>query len=110
LALVEVRSSEDLDSDVLDLCDPAILFEQTIQPDRTASRHREITQPLAKLAWDSGASGIRWWSAFWGDWHTTVLFTARASDRIEFRQPILLRLEEPALREAADLLGIRIVP
>jgi hypothetical protein len=92
----------------MDFCDPVVLSERGVRPDTTASLHREITQPLANLAWKSGAFGVRWWSAFWGDWHTVVLFTARAGDRIEFGDPIPLAPGEPALRQAAELLGIRI--
>jgi hypothetical protein len=106
---VEVRLAADLDSELLDLCDPEVLVERGIPPDTTASRHRETTQPLARLAWETGASGIRWWSAFWGDWHTSVLFAARAGDRIEFGEPLLLSPAEPSLRQAAELLGIRVI-
>lgn len=109
LALVQVGLAETLEAQVMDFCDGGVLFEKGTRPDATASRHREITQPLARVAWEAGASGIRWWSAFWGDWHTTVLFTIRAGDRIEFGPPVLLSLGEPAFREAAELLGIRVV-
>lgn len=108
LALVQVTLPETLDNDLVDFCDPGALFERGVHPDHTASRHREITQPLAREAWEAGASGLRWWSSFWGDWHTTVLFAARTEGRIEFDAPVLLALESPAVRKAADMLGIRI--
>lgn len=108
LALVQVTLPGTLGSELVDLCDARVLSDQLIRPDATASRHREITQPLARQAWEAGASGLRWWSAFWGDWHTTVLFTARAGDRVRFDQPVPLTSEVPAFRRAADLFGIRV--
>jgi len=109
LALVRVTLAPGVESKLLDLCDPHALEEEGIAPDRTASRHRKVTQPLARQAWDAGASGLLWWSSFWGDWHTTVLFTARTEDRIAFSDPMPLTPTDSALRGAADLLGIRVV-
>jgi hypothetical protein len=109
LALVQVRLPETLMSKLMDFCDPKVLADADIFPDQTTSRHREVTQPLSRQVWEGGASGLRWWSAFWGDWHTTVLFTARVGDKVEFGQPAPLTLEEPALARAAGLLGIRVV-
>lgn len=109
LALVQMSLPETLASKLVDLCNPKVLANLDVCPDRTASRHREVTQPLSRRVWEEGASGLRWWSAFWGDWHTTVLFTARAGDTVEFGQPYPLTLEHPALTKAAELLGIQIV-
>jgi hypothetical protein len=109
LALVKVWLAEPLDSELMDLYDPALLAGEGIPPDKTASRYREITQSIARQAWSAGASGLRWWSTFWGEWHTTVLFTARAGNRIIFDNPVPLSFEQPAVRETAELLGIGIV-
>lgn len=83
--------------------------------DRVASRHRSVTQPIARAVWDAGYAGLRWWSSFWGDWHTVVLFPARLTRpvRLDFgkptrRKPTRLTLETPALLDAARLLGIEI--
>jgi len=108
LALVRVTMAPEVESDLMDLCDPRVLKDDDIAPDRTASRHRENTQPLARQAWDTGASGLRWWSSFWGDWHTTVLFTARTESRTEFGEPIPLTLGDGAVVRVADLLSIQI--
>jgi hypothetical protein len=105
---VQVTLPAEVASKLMDFCDPRVLSKTDIPPDTTASRFREITQPLAKRAWRAGANGLRWWSAFWGDWHTSVLFTARVAERIEFGDPRPLTLDEPALREAAELLGIQV--
>ena len=109
LALVRVMLAPGVESELVDLCDPRVLEEGSIAPDQTASRHRETTQSLARQAWDAGASGLRWWSSFWGDWHTTVLFTARTGDRIAFSDPLPLTPADSTVLRAADLLGIGIV-
>lgn len=109
LALVRVTIAPVAESQLVDLCDPGVLKAERIGPDRTASRYRETTQRIAIQAWDAGACGLRWWSSFWGDWHTTVLFTARSGDRIDFGDPTPLTPTDPAVSRAADLLGIRVV-
>ena len=109
LALVQVMMAPEVEASLVDLCEPRVLKDEGITPDRSASRYRENTQPLSRHVWDTGASGLRWWSSFWGDWHTTVLFTARTGDRIEFGDPIPLSPTNPAVERAADLMGIRIV-
>jgi hypothetical protein len=108
LALVDVTISPEVQSKLFDLCDPSMLNAEEIAPDRITSRKRDKTQPLARQIWDMGASGLRWWSSFWGDWHTTVLFTARTEGQLKFGQPIPLTPAHPAVQEAAGLLGIRV--
>ena len=107
LALVDVTISPGLQSKLFDFCDPASLNAEDIPPDRIASRNRNTTQPLARQIWDTGAHGLRWWSSFWGDWHTTVLFTARTDGHLEFGEPIPLTPAHPAVQRAAGLLGIQ---
>lgn len=106
LALVEVRVPPASAGRLADLCDPAYLARTRTGPDTTASRSRERTQPIARSAWDAGHHGLRWWSSFWGDWHTVVLFTARLAGRLRFGEPEVLTLEHPAVIEAADRLGM----
>jgi hypothetical protein len=108
LALVDVTLPSDVQSRLFDLCDPGMLEAEKIAPDQIASRRRDTTQPLARQIWNTGAAGLRWWSSFWGDWHTTVLFTARTEQRLEFGDPVLLTPDHPAVQEAAGLLGIRV--
>lgn len=106
LALVQVRLAGVLASTLVDLCDPRELSSLETRPDVTASRHRERTQPLARAVWDRGGSGLRWWSSFWGDWHTVVLFTRRARG-VRFGSPEELHVGRPSVLHAADLLGMR---
>ncbi len=108
LALVEMRWSG-VDPPA-DLCDPATLVALRLAPDRVASRHRTVTQPIARAVWARRAAGLRWWSRFFGDWHTTVLFTARVpAGALHPAEPEALSPESPAVAEAAQLLGIEVL-
>lgn len=106
LAMAEVRVPAASARKLADLCDPAHLAATGTAPDITASRSRQRTRPIARAAWDAGHHGIRWWSSFWGDWHTVVLFTRRLGNGLRFGEPEVLTLDHPAVREAADLLGM----
>lgn len=54
-----------------------------------------------------GHAGLRWWSAFWGEWHTTVLFRDRIpADAITYGVPLPLGIAMPPVVEAARLLDI----
>lgn len=109
LALVEVHLTAPHGA-ISDLCDPSTLGAVPAPPDRVASRRRSVTQPIARAVWDAGHAGLRWWSSFWGDWHTLVLFSARLTRpiQLEFGEPTRLTLETPALLDAALLLGVEI--
>lgn len=106
LALVEVRVPPASLGRLADLCEPAYLAATATAPDATASRSRERTRPIARAAWDAGHHGVRWWSSFWGDWHTVVLFTRRLAGKLRLGEPAVLTLEHPAVTEAASLLGM----
>jgi len=107
LAAVSVAFAADPPPRLADLCDAATLWALSTPPDVTASRYRARTQPIARAAWDRGDAGLRWWSSFWGDWHTAVLFTARLSGALRFSEPEPLSLGSPGVVRAADLLGMR---
>ena len=66
----------------------------------------DVTQPIARAAWKAGHHGLRWWSSFWGEWHTVVLFTKRLSGTLGFGEPGVLTVDHPAVTEAASLLGM----
>lgn len=106
LALVEVLLPAATSPRLADLCDAAYLHGAALAPDATASRLRERTQPVARTAWDAGHDGLRWWSNFWGDWHTVVLFTARVGGRLRYGAPVALDVGHPAVLDAATLLGM----
>jgi hypothetical protein len=111
LALVSVGLSPQIRESLADLCDPALLLRYGIRPDETASRDRRTTQRIAADLHAAGHSGLRWWSALSGDWHTLALFR----DRLDPTQPAYgtpepITLEHPAVREAAHTLGIALEP
>ena len=107
--LAMVRVKVDVSSEkIADLCEPEVLTDTGVAPDRSASRRREVTQPLARRIWEGGFTGLRWWSSFWGDWHTHVVFTARTRERLSFGEPEPLDVAHPAVAGAAGLLGIEV--
>ena len=109
LALVSVALSEDAWASVGDLTDPLVLAELGLRPDLVASFDRHVTEDIARRIHDRGFSGLRWWSALTGDWHTTVLFLDRVSPgSLAYGVPEVLTVESPSVREAAAILGIRI--
>ncbi|HEV3052374.1 MAG TPA: hypothetical protein VGX50_18830 [Longimicrobium sp.] len=51
--------------------------------------------------------GFSWWSAFHGDWHVLLLYLDRAAlDALEWGAPEVLTVAHPAVREAAEALGL----
>jgi hypothetical protein len=106
LALVTVGVSARIAGRVVDLCDPEVLLQLGIRPDQTASRERRGTQRIAALIHAGGHTGLRWWSALPGDWHTALLFCDRINDDLTFGAPEPLSFTHPALNEAMRVLGI----
>ncbi|GMV05914.1 MAG: hypothetical protein AMXMBFR53_21910 [Gemmatimonadota bacterium] len=106
LALVVVVVPAASSARLADLCEAAYLNARAVAPDTTASRLRERTQQVARAAWDRGHHGLRWWSTFWGDWHTVVLFTARVDRVVRYGDPVALSVDHPAVLDAAGLLGM----
>lgn len=105
LALVDVTIPGTLR--VADLCDPGVLARHGIAPDATAARTRATSQRIAADLHGQGYAGLRWWSAFFGEWHTVVVFRDRLAE-IPFRygSPSPLDLAHPALVEAARSLDV----
>ena len=85
-----------------DLCDPAVLVQHAIAPDVLASRDFAKTQRVAMALDKEGFSGLRWWSALSGDWHTIVVFEGE----IEYGKPEPLTIGHQAVQEASEALGI----
>lgn len=106
LALVEVHFDDQTGAEIMDLCDPNVLARERIAPDIVASRQRHHTQPLAGHAWETGHHGLRWWSTFWGDWHSVVLFVKRLAAPLRFEDPVVLSIDAPVARRTATLLGM----
>jgi len=59
--------------------------------------------------YEDGKTGLRWWSAFSGDWHTIVAFCGRLGGAgLVFREAEPLGLDHPVVRTAAAELGVRL--
>lgn len=106
LCRVEVDASLAL----ADLCNPSELAARGIAPDRLAYRDRKVTRGIAAgLHEQEALAGFRWWSALFGEWHTTVLFTHRLPEgALTFGDPAHLDLEHPDLVRAATALAIEL--
>jgi hypothetical protein len=66
-----------------------------------------MNQQIASTLHARGHAGPRWWSAFWGEWHTTALFRDRIpADAITYGAPLPVDITMPAVAEAARLLDI----
>ena len=103
-----MRIVEPARKSLADLCDPKALRSLGIPPDRVAARDREATQAIAALVAETGASGLRWWSAFFGEWHTLAIFVDRLpAGALEFGKPRAIEPGDPALQAAATALGMR---
>ena len=106
-ALVSVGLPAELWPDIEDLCQPEALARLQITADLPPSRDRRLTQQISSALHSRGHAGLRWWSAFWGEWHTTVLFLDRIpADGITWGTPLPLDISMPAVVEAARLLDI----
>ncbi len=93
-----------------DLCDADELARRGVAPDRLAYRDRNVTRAIASALHDDAAiPGLRWWSAFFGEWHTVALFSDRLEEGdLDFGDPEALDLDSVAVRAAARALGIEI--
>ena len=100
LALVECHLGK---MKLADLCDPAVLVKHDIKPDVLASRDFAKTQRVAAALYKEGFSGLRWWSALSGDWHTIVVFQGE----IEYGKPEPLTIGHTIVQEASVALGIQ---
>jgi hypothetical protein len=94
------------DTAMVDLDDPAVLRRRRLRPSLVATRVRSVTQPQALAAYrETDAAGLRWWSIHESQWANYTLFD-RASDRLIVREIRRLALDDPALAEAAEFLGL----
>jgi hypothetical protein len=108
LALADIELDEA--ATLVDLDDPAILRRERLRPSLVATRQRSITQPQALDLYrrHPDAAGLRWWSRWEALWANVTVFD-RAATSLRLRSVHELTLEEPALLEAAELFGLRIV-
>ena len=95
---------------LVDLDDPAVLQRERLRPSRIATRVRGMTQPIALRLHKRHphAAGLRWWSTWEASWLNVTLFN-RAAARLAVEDVRELTLDHPALLEAADAFGLRII-
>jgi hypothetical protein len=94
---------------LVDLDDPGELNRRRIRPSLVATRNRTVTQPMALELYREGLSGFLWWSTLEASWSNATLFAERAAPRlkmVETPEPLTTGL--PALRAAAEALGVRL--
>jgi hypothetical protein len=92
---------------VIDLDDPDVLSRHDLRPSLVATRRREVTQPqaLALYRRHRFAAGLRWWSVYEALWANVTVFD-RAARRLTLGAVRRLTLEDPAVVDAADFLGL----
>jgi hypothetical protein len=92
---------------LVDLGDPAELVPRDLRPSLVATGERSRTRAMAAALFDEGGPGFLWWSTLESSWRNATLFAERAVDRLHLRgDPEPLSLDSPALRAAAERLGV----
>jgi hypothetical protein len=103
LASIEDSAVDDL----VDLDDPGTLVERALRPSGVATRVRRVTQRVARSLYEEGAAGFEWWSAIEASWINVTLFEDRVEGRLSVvGAPERLTLDHPAVREAAEAVGV----
>jgi hypothetical protein len=105
LALAALELSDR--AQLIDLDDPAVLAAHKLRPSLVATRRRNVTQPqaLALYRRHRFAAGLRWWSVFEALWANFTIFD-RAQGRLTVAQVRSLDVDDPAVTEAAEVLGL----
>lgn len=108
-AIVSARLPAELAGRVPDFACGETLERFGVRADELCSRERRVSQAAARRIHQhaDAVPGFAWWSAFHGDWHALVLFLDRAPlDVLEWGEPQIVTVEPPAVREAAEVLGL----
>ena len=108
LGLAELELADPVE--LVDLDDPVFLRREHLRPSVVATRQRDMTQPQARRlhARHPAAAGLQWWSTYEALWMNVTLFD-RAATELSVRSVRALTLDDPAVVEAADLFGLRVV-
>jgi hypothetical protein len=107
LALAELELTDR--AQLIDLDDPVVLRRERLRPSLVATRHREVTQPQARMLHEQqvGAAGLRWWSIYEALWINVTLFD-RAAAQLHVESVRALGADDPAVVEAAHFFGLRV--
>jgi RES domain len=100
---------DDAVEDVVDLDDPAELVRRALRPSDVATKVRDATQRMALSIFEEGVSGFLWWSTLEASWPNATLFADRVASTLRVAEgPEVLSTTHPAVRVAADVLGVRL--
>lgn len=108
-AIVPVRLPVQVAQRVPDFGCGDVLERFGVRADQLCSRERAVTQAAARRIYrhPDEVPGFFWWSAFHGDWHVLLLFLDRVGlEQLEFGAPEIVTVDHPAVREAAEALGL----
>lgn len=91
---------------VIDLDDPSVLVDVSLRPSTVATRFRRATQSYALRLFDANPAvyGLRWWSTIEASLINVTLFD-RAAESLEVVDVVSVTLDDPLVREAAEVLG-----
>ena len=107
LAGADLRRTDGSRYALADLDDPAELVSRELRPSMVATGHRPATRALAASLFQKGITGFSWWSTLEASWANATLFSERSVPHLRLLgEPEPLSLGHPALRIAADRLGV----
>lgn len=107
LALAELELADG--ATLINLDDPATLKRESLRPSLIATRHRDVTQPQARKLHEQhlDVAGLAWWSTYESLWTNVTLFE-RAQNMLSLRSVRALKIEDPAVAEAAHFFELRV--
>ena len=93
---------------LIDLDDPTVLTDEALRPSLVGTHRRSLTREQAATLYrrHRTAIGLRWWSSLESTWINATLFD-RAAPSLRVATIELLGFDHPAVREAADFLGLQ---
>lgn len=92
---------------LVDLDDPGQLARRRLRPSMVATRDRPGTRGIARGIFAEDVPGFSWWSTLESSWTNVTLFAEVALAHLEvIGDPEPLSIQLPALRSAAEVLGI----
>jgi hypothetical protein len=108
LALAEIELKDH--AVLVNLDDPVVLGRERLRPSRVATRDRLVTQPQALGLHHRRpeTAGLQWWSSWEALWMNVTLFD-RAAPMLRLLDVRALALDQPVVREAAELFGLRVM-
>jgi hypothetical protein len=66
-------------------------------------------QRIALAVFEQGLAGLSWWSTLEASWTNVTLFAEIAAPRLELAaDPEILTTRHPAVRTAAEAIGVRL--